>query len=191
MARRRVRATPWRAGLHGQRPPNTIPASLDTDELRKERADEKDTSHPQPGRRSGNGRRRRLACRRWRPGAAALYRHEPPFHRPDTTAGTFVVSGAVADSGAAEVRDLTITPGSADSGRLSGTETYNGQQGTIVTRFQGVAFPLSSPHGVGIGQFEIVSGTGAYAGLGGHGTFEIVVDKTTNQLIGTEIASVR
>jgi hypothetical protein len=33
---------------------------------------------------------------------------------------------------------------------------------------------------------EIVSGTGAYAGLKGHGTFLIVVDTSTNQLIGTE-----
>ena len=110
---------------------------------------------------------------------------------PSTSAGAFVASGAVADSGAADVRDLTITPaGAADTGRLSGTETYSGQQGTILTRFQGEAFPLSSPHEVGIGRFEILSGTGAYAGLSGHGTFEIVVDVTTNQLIGTEVASV-
>ena len=111
------------------------------------------------------------------------------FTGPDTSAGVFVASGAVADSGTADVSDLTITPaGSADNGRLSGTETYTGQQGTIVTRFQGVAFPLSSPHEVGIGRFDIVSGTGAYAGVSGQGSFEIVVDATTNQLIGTEIA---
>ena len=109
---------------------------------------------------------------------------------PNTSAGAFVASGAVADSGTADVRDLTITPGAAGTGRLSGTETYSGQQGTIVTRFQGEAFPLSSPHEVGIGRFDIVSGTGAYAGVSGHGTFEIVVDATTNQLIGTEVASV-
>jgi hypothetical protein len=109
---------------------------------------------------------------------------------PDTSTGTFVASGAVADSGSADVRDLTITPTSADSGRLSGTETYTGQRGTIVTRFQGTAFPLSSPHEVGVGQFEILSGTGAYSGIHGYGVFEIVVDQSTNQLIGTELASV-
>ena len=113
------------------------------------------------------------------------------FTGPDTTAGTFVASGAIADSGNAEVRGLRITPaGPVDTSRLSGTETYAGQQGTIVTRFQGEAFPLSSPHEVGIGRFEIVSGTGAYAGISGHGTFEIVVDATTKQIIGTEVATV-
>ena len=108
---------------------------------------------------------------------------------PSTSAGTFVASGAVADSGTADVSELTIIPTRfADSGRLSGTEMYTGQQGTIVTRFEVEAFPLSSPHEVGIGRFEIVSGTGAYAGVSGSGVFEIVVDKTTNQLIGTEVA---
>jgi hypothetical protein len=110
---------------------------------------------------------------------------------PNTSAGTFVASGAVADSGAADVGEFTIIPtGSADTGRLSGTEIYTGQLGTIVTRFEGEAFPLSSPHEVGIGRFEIVSGTGPHASLSGNGTFEIVVDRTTNQLIGTEVARV-
>src|SRR5438093_6123460 len=77
---------------------------------------------------------------------------------PDTSAGAFVASGAVADSGTVDVRDLTITPGAADTGRLSGTETYTGQQGTIVTRFQGEAFPLSSTHEVGIGRLECGTG---------------------------------
>lgn len=110
------------------------------------------------------------------------------FTGANTSEGAFVASGAVADSGTADVSDLTIAPaGTGDTGRLSGTETYSGQQGRIVTSFQGVAFPLSSPHEVGIGRFDIVSGTGAYAGVTGRGTFEIVVDATTNQLIGTEI----
>ena len=109
----------------------------------------------------------------------------------NTSAGTFVASGAVADSGAADVRELAIVPtGSADNGRLSGREIYTGRLGTIVTRFEGEAFPLSSPHEVGNGRFEIVSGTGPYAGLSGNGTFEIVVDEITNQLIGTEVGRV-
>jgi hypothetical protein len=43
------------------------------------------------------------------------------------SAGTFVASGAVAGSGTAAGRDLTIAPaGPADTARLSGTETYTG-----------------------------------------------------------------
>ena len=114
------------------------------------------------------------------------------FTGPDTSAGTFVVSGAVADSGTVAVDHLAIAPiGNSDQGTLSGVETYTGQLGTIVTRFEGIAFPLSSRHEVGLGHFEVVSGTGAYVGLTGHGTFQIVVDATSNQLIGTETATVR
>ena len=114
------------------------------------------------------------------------------FTGPDTSAGTFVVSGALADSGNVTVEHIAIVPNAdGDQGRLSGLETYTGQSGTIVTRFDGIAFPLSSPHQVGLGQFQIISGTGAYAGLTGHGTFQIVVDAASNQLIGTETASVR
>jgi hypothetical protein len=113
------------------------------------------------------------------------------FTGPDTSAGTFVASGAVVDSGTVTVEQLAIAPiGNRDQGTLSGLETYAGQQGTIVTRFEGNAFPLSSPHEVGLGHFEVVSGTGAYVRLSGHGTFQIVVDATTNQLIGTETATV-
>jgi hypothetical protein len=110
---------------------------------------------------------------------------------PDTSAGTFVASGAVADSGTVAVENLTISAiGKSDQGDLSGVETYTGQLGTIVTRFEGRAFPLSSPHEVGLGRFDVVSGTGAYEGISGHGVFEIVVDATSNQLIGTETATV-
>jgi hypothetical protein len=114
------------------------------------------------------------------------------FTGPNTTAGTFVASGAVEDSGTADVQHLAIVPsGQSDQGRLSGTETYNSQLGTIVTSFEGTAFPLSSPHEVGLGRFEIVSGTGAYAGLTGRGEFQVVVDTVSNQLIETEVGNAR
>ncbi len=113
------------------------------------------------------------------------------FTGPTTSAGSFVASGAVADAGSADVRNLSITPiGQSDTGRLSGTETYTSPRGTIVTRFSGIAFPLSTPHGVGTGVFEIVSGSGDYAGARGRGVFEIVVDSAGNHLIGTEIGTV-
>jgi hypothetical protein len=113
------------------------------------------------------------------------------FTGPDKTAGTFVMSGAVEDAGASSVEDLAVVPiAGTDMAQLSGEQTYVGAKGTIVTRFEGKAFPLSSPHQVGRGQIEIVSGTGAYAGLRGHATFLIVVDAVSNQLIGTSEGSV-
>ena len=113
------------------------------------------------------------------------------FTGPSTTAGTFVMSGEVEDSGASAVDHLALVPiAGTDTARLSGDQAYVGQNGTIFTRFDGHAFPLSSPHAVGKGRVDILGGTGAYAGIDGNATFLIVVDQTTNQLIGTESGSV-
>jgi hypothetical protein len=112
------------------------------------------------------------------------------FTGATTTTGTFVASGAINDSGTADVQHLALVPiANSDSARLSGDERYTSANGTIVTHFDGIAFPLSNPHAVGKGQFQILSGTGAYAGLKGQGTFLIVVDPISNQLTGTEEGS--
>jgi hypothetical protein len=113
------------------------------------------------------------------------------FTGPTTTAGTFVMSGEVEDSGTSSVDHLAIVQiGNSDTGRLSGDQAYVGSKGTIFTHFEGHAFPLSSPHAVGRGRIDIVGGTGAYAGIDGNATFLIVVDQTTNQLIGTASGNV-
>ncbi len=113
------------------------------------------------------------------------------FTGPTTTAGVFVASGAVAASGAATVDHLALVPiGNSDSAALSGNETFSSKNGTIVTHFDGIAFPLSSPQQVGKGRFLIVSGTGAYAGITGQGTFLIVVDPISNEAVGTEEGSI-
>jgi hypothetical protein len=109
------------------------------------------------------------------------------FTGPTSTAGTFVASGAVRDSGTSVVTNLTLTPqGNQDDARLTGTQTFVGQKGTITTTFRGLAGPLNDPHQAGMGTFEIVGGVGEYAGINGHGTFIVVVDVSTNQVIGTE-----
>lgn len=114
------------------------------------------------------------------------------FTGPDTTAGTFVMSGKLQDSGASQVDHLRLEPiGATDSARLSGNQSYIGSKGTIFTRFEGRAFPLSSPHQVGRGRITFLSGTGEYEGIRGHARFLIVVDVTSNQLIGTAAGSVR
>ena len=56
--------------------------------------------------------------------------------------------------------------------------------------FKGVAFPTTSPHQVGEGSFVILSGTGAYAGIRGRGSFLKVVVQISNQFIGTETGNV-
>jgi hypothetical protein len=114
------------------------------------------------------------------------------FTGPNTTAGTFVVSGALRDAGSSTVEDLAVEPfGRRDRGRLSGIQRFVGARGTIVTRFQGIARDISDPHQWATGRFEIIDATGDYAGLRGDGRFTVVVDTTTNQLIGTELGRVR
>jgi hypothetical protein len=111
---------------------------------------------------------------------------------PTTTAGTFVASGAVQAAGESFVEDLRVVPlGVGDRGRLSGTQSFTSPQGTIVTRFRGIASAISTPHQWGEGRFHIVRATGEYAGLRGAGSFRIVVNARANQLIGTGTARVR
>ncbi len=109
------------------------------------------------------------------------------FTGPDSTAGTFVASGAVRDSGTSIVTGLRFaTRGNQSDASFGGTQTFVGQKGSITTVFKGVAGPGDDVHQAGKGTFEIVEGTGAYSGLKGHGTFLVVVDIATNQVIGTE-----
>jgi len=110
---------------------------------------------------------------------------------PNSTAGTFDMSVRFEDSGASTVPTFTVTRiGNSDRGHISGRQQFAGQKGTIFTHFEGVTFPFGNPHAIGEGRFTILSGTGAYAGVRGHGKFLIVVDFTTSQLIGTSTASV-
>ena len=110
---------------------------------------------------------------------------------PTSTAGTFVMSGRFEDSGASTADHITLVPiRNTDRSRLSGDQLFAGQKGTIFTHFKGIAFPNGSPHVVGEGSFTILSWTGAYAGISGSGSFLVVVDFTSNQVIGTEAGNV-
>jgi hypothetical protein len=125
-------------------------------------------------------------------GEKLLIGFELRFTGPTTTTGTFHASGAVQDRGASNVTGLTLKPfGKRDKARLSGTQTFEGAAGTIVTKFKGIAHDVSQEHQYGAGRFRIVSGTGAYEELRGKGRFTIVVDGPANRLIGTERARVR
>jgi hypothetical protein len=110
---------------------------------------------------------------------------------PSSAAGTFVMSGRFEDSGTSNVENISLVPiAGSNRSRLSGDQQFLGQRGTIFTHFTGVAFPNGDPHAVGEGRFRIVSGTGAYAGTQGRGSFLIVVDQVSNQFIGTETGNV-
>jgi hypothetical protein len=114
------------------------------------------------------------------------------FTGPTSTAGTFVISGALRDSGTSTVEDLAVEPlGRGDRGRLSGVQRFVGAHGILVTRFHGIARDISDPHQWAKGRFEIVDATGDYAGLRGKGRFTVVVDTASNQLIGTELGQTR
>ncbi len=110
---------------------------------------------------------------------------------PTANAGTFDMSVRFEDSGTSTAYNFKQERiGNSNRARISGDQDFVGQKGTIFTHFEGVAFPYMNPHAVGEGRFTILSGTGAYAGVGGRGTFLIVVDFTSNQLIGTSNARV-
>jgi hypothetical protein len=113
------------------------------------------------------------------------------FTGPTSTAGTFVISGALRDSGTSTVEDLAIKPfGKRDRGRLSGVQRFVGSRGTLVTRFRGIAHDISDPYQWARGKVEIIDATGDYAGLRGKARFTVVVDASTNRLIGTELGHV-
>jgi hypothetical protein len=86
------------------------------------------------------------------------------FTGPDSTAGTFVISGAVSDSGSY-----------IDSFRLAGetlqvVKTLSGSGGTITLSAQGVVRWTSPTTATFLaGHWQVVSGTGAYAELQGGG----------------------
>jgi hypothetical protein len=86
------------------------------------------------------------------------------FTGPDSTAGTFVISGALSDSGTY-----------VDSFRLAGetlhvVKTLSGDGGTITLTAQGVVRWTSPTTATFFaGHWQVVSGTGAYADLQGGG----------------------
>jgi hypothetical protein len=109
------------------------------------------------------------------------------FTGPTSAAGTFVAAGAIEDSGTVIVTDIAIEPlGNQDDGRLTAHLVYTGALGTFTQTISGIVGPAGNPHQAAKGTFRIVSGTGAYAGTTGQGTFVAVADNSTNQLIGTE-----
>lgn len=104
---------------------------------------------------------------------------------PSSADGTFAAVGDIDDSGTVSTTFALAPQGNQDAAALSGTQSFTGSLGTFETTFSGLAAPASGVRQVARGTFEIVSGTGAYAGIRGHGTFTVVGDFTTGQVYST------
>ena len=110
---------------------------------------------------------------------------------PTSASGTFAAVGDIDDSGTATATFAFTPQGNQDAARVDGTQTFTGSAGTFQSRFSGLASPASAPRQVAHGTFEIVSGTGAYAGVQGQGTFTVVGDFTTGQVYVTSEGQAR
>jgi hypothetical protein len=108
------------------------------------------------------------------------------FTGPNSAAGTFVAAGAISDSGA-RTDTFTKTPSKhGTEAAIEGTATMTGSLGTFSEAFKGKLVPLGAPRSFVEGHFEFTGGTGAYAGLRGHGEFLGAADATTNTILGTD-----
>lgn len=100
------------------------------------------------------------------------------FTSQSTAVGTFSAAGALNDSGTLSATFTTV-PGKNDTRRADGTSILTGGLGTLTMDFTVISFAASNPRRVFEGSFEIVGGTGAYAGLTGAGKIVGVIDVTT------------
>ncbi|NJD59723.1 MAG: hypothetical protein FIA98_10030 [Anaerolineae bacterium] len=94
----------------------------------------------------------------------------------NSAAGTFTISGVVADSGVA-----TETFFMADD-TSHGVKTLVSAQGTITIKYQ-VQLTWTPDMGIAQGRYTIINGTGAYARLHGVGTTYATLDLSTGHLL--------
>lgn len=107
------------------------------------------------------------------------------FTGPDTLAGTFVASGAIADSGS-YVETFRL------AGRtVHGVKTLTGRDGTITLQSQGVLVPTGETTAEIVhGRWVILSGAGAYAELQGEGDVSVSVDFAQGSGVATHTGQV-
>jgi hypothetical protein len=96
-----------------------------------------------------------------------------------SAAGTFAADGDIDDSGTVQ-STFSLTPQGSNL-RLSGEQTLVGSLGTLHSTFTGIAGPAGARQAAS-GTFELDSGTGAYAGVRGHGTFTVLGDFATGNV---------
>ena len=88
-----------------------------------------------------------------------------------TLAGTFVSAGAVNEAGSVAAR-FSLVPVKGGCGSLTGTHVLTGAAGTLSLETDALACPYppaSPPRSFVRGKWQVVGGTGVYAGLEGKG----------------------
>ena len=107
------------------------------------------------------------------------------FTGPSTLAGTWIMAGAVSDSG---TRTEQLSIGPSQNGRdaaFTVVVDYQGSLGTFRLVGRGVLGPLGDRREAAEGTWEVAGGTGDYAGATGEGSFAATGDFATNDVIGT------
>lgn len=112
------------------------------------------------------------------------------FTGPTHAEGTFNACCAVNDSGRAQA-DVTSFVPHGNTATFEATETFSGSEGTFVAELRGRTGPLDSPRHIARGRWRVVSGTGAYEDLRGHGVFTAVTNQTTGALTAVNDGSGR
>lgn len=112
------------------------------------------------------------------------------FTGPTHAEGTFNACCAVNDSGRAQA-DVTSFVPHGNTATFEATETFSGSEGTFVAELRGRTGPLDSPRHIARGRWRVVSGTGAYEDLRGHGVFTAVTNQSTGALTAVNDGSGR
>jgi hypothetical protein len=101
------------------------------------------------------------------------------FTGPNTQSGTFHMAGALSDSGDVTAV-FTVTPSGDRSAVLEGDHTMVGENGTLVVHTRARVYPFPAARAFVEGKWNVVSGSGAYAGMNGGGSVKAVGDFTNS-----------
>jgi len=105
------------------------------------------------------------------------------FTSNTTADGTSTIAGAFSDEGTRH-EDFTVTIKPNGEVIVSGTIVIHATQGDLTEQFTGRIPPGDDPITLIEGSGFFTGGTGAYAGLSGHATFEGTIDFATGKLVG-------
>ena len=97
------------------------------------------------------------------------------FTSSSTQDGTFSIAGAISDSGQ-DHATFTVTPSGDHSAVLEGDHVLQGSLGMLVVHTRARVYPFPAARAFVEGKWNVVSGTGTYAGMNGGGSVKAVGD---------------